>query len=196
MTEPLTTDELHACYDAVGGTRTLSDDAMIALLDKLDALIEESQTGANVVLGATASMGLDHVGVVPQSVGGGTAERNRFGAGAVTLDLPTSMYAQLGEPDRIKLMVRTAVEFQGVATAPETKGWPMDFSLEAYDVHPDLRELLEGDAIPYHLRSDSKALAACSVCERETWTAEAVGKPCGMTQPDGKVCLGTMEEFG
>lgn len=45
---------------------------------------------------------------------------------------------------------------------------------------------------PAYLRDDSPPLARCTGCGRSTWSAAALGTVCGMPQPEGPPCEGTM----
>lgn len=47
---------------------------------------------------------------------------------------------------------------------------------------------LEVPAMP----ADEPHACDCSVCGRKSWSGSDMGQPCGMAQPDGTVCPGTM----
>lgn len=51
---------------------------------------------------------------------------------------------------------------------------------------------LDQSAWPAHLRDDAP-VNRCSRCRRYTWSTEAFGTVCGMTQPNGRACNGRFE---
>lgn len=54
---------------------------------------------------------------------------------------------------------------------------------------------IENVGLPAHLREEAKPIAQCTLCQRRTWAEEAE-TPCGMIQPNGFRCLGTMKRLG
>lgn len=45
--------------------------------------------------------------------------------------------------------------------------------------------------LPEYLREDAGPKLACDKCGRKSW-ADTGMAPCGMTQPDGRVCNGVL----
>lgn len=46
--------------------------------------------------------------------------------------------------------------------------------------------------LPYYLREDSQPAAQCDQCGRKSWDPDMRDRRCGMSQPDGSNCEGTM----